>query len=149
VWRNLVLACALALTACAGEPAPEHSPVAGPTATSPASPSPTSTAPFVSTADCEDATVGEAEVELVMEDNAFVPECAILLGGQSFLLRNEGANIHSFNIEGTNVEIIVEPRMTRTTPPVGQVVTPGTYRFYCLYHRDQGMDGDLTVTAAG
>ena len=144
--------CALALTGCGGEPEPQRSPVAGPTTTlspSPVSPSPTSSLPFAPTADCEDATVEDAVVTLTMEDNVFEPACVVMLGGQTFRLRNRGANLHNFSIEETQVNIDVPPGETILTEAIGQVVAPGTYRFSCRYHEDVGMDGDVTVTAVG
>lgn len=152
VSRTIALMCAMALAACGGEPEPERSPVAGPTATpspSPVSPSPTSSLPFAPTADCEDVTVEDAVVTLTMEDNAFDPACLVMLGGQSFRLRNRGTNLHNFSVEGTQVNIDVPPGEAIATEPIGQVVESGTFTYFCKYHRQLGMDGDMTVTTVG
>jgi plastocyanin len=149
--RVLMLA-ALLIPGCESEPTatatapPSPSPTSIPTATpSPmASPSPTAERA------CTDASVtGEVQVRIAARDFFFDPECLIILGGQGLVVRNTGANTHNFTIEGSTVGFDLDPGVVNRTEAVGGAVPPGTYRFYCVYHQGQGMDGELTVSAAG
>jgi plastocyanin len=146
-----VLALAVLLAACSAQPAGAPIPTVGsPDGTS--SPEPTSpqpSLPFVPAADCEDATVGGAEVTIRQEDDVFLPDCVVVLGGQSFRLRNTGTAVHNFSIEGTPVNVDVQPGSQARTGLVATIAGPGTYTYFCRYHRDLGMEGDLTITPAG
>jgi plastocyanin len=147
-----VLALAVLLTACSARPAGAPVPtIQSPNGTS--SPteitSPEPSLPFVPAADCEDATVGGAEVTIRQKDNVFLPDCLVVLGGQSLRIRNTGTRVHNFSIEGTPVSIDVQPGSQSSTEPVATVGGPGTYTYFCRFHRDIGMDGDLTITPAG
>ena len=151
VWVVAVIG-ALLLVACPQRSGQDARGVSSPTpAASPitVTPSPTSTLPFAPTADCEDATVGGAMATVRMEDNLFDPACVVILGGQGLRLVNRGANLHNLSIEGTQVALDVPPGDTQRTEPLGQVVDPGTYTYFCEYHRHLGMEGDITVTAVG
>jgi plastocyanin len=147
-----VLALVVLLAACSAQPPPppdrtgrSRDGTASPIETASLKPS----LPFVPAADCEDATVGEAEVTIRQDDDVFLPDCLVVLGGQSFRLRNIGTRPHNFSIEGAPVNIDVQPGSQATTDPVAAIAEPGTYTYYCRYHRDRGMEGDLTVTPAG
>jgi plastocyanin len=145
------LTLVLLVAGCTGRRPPAQTPTAGgPTiegTTSPLSPSPTDQ--FVPTADCEDATVGGANVRLRLEDNVFDPPCLVVLGGQNLRLVNEGANLHNFSVEETQVDVDVPTGTNENTEAIGQVVPAGTFTFFCKYHRELGMEGDITVTAVG
>ena len=145
------LTLALLVAGCTGRQSPAQTPTAaGPTiegTTSPLSPSPSD--PFVPTAGCEDATVGGANVRLRMEDNVFDPACLVVLGGQNLRLVNEGANLHNFSVEETQVDVDVPTGTNENTGAIGEAVPSGTFTFFCTYHRELGMEGDITVTAVG
>jgi plastocyanin len=147
------LTLALLVAGCTGRTSPAQTPTAGgPTiegtgTTSPLSPSPSD--PFVSSADCEDATVGGANVTLRLEDNVFDPPCLIVLGGQNLRLVNEGANLHNFSVEETQVDVDVPTGTSQSIESIGGIVPAGTFTLFCKYHRDLGMEGDITVTAVG
>ena len=146
---TFTIALAVLVAACTGRPAPAETPTAGDETrleTTPGSPSPT--VPFVP-ADCEDATVGGANVGIQMEDNVFDPACVVVLGGQNLRFANQGANLHNFSVEETQVDLDVSPGTNQNTGPVSELVAPGTYVFFCKYHRELGMEGELTVTAVG
>lgn len=96
-----------------------------------------------------DATTGEAEVTLTQNDNSFSPDCLIVLGGQGLEIVNEGANRHNLTIEGTDVDLDVEPGETTRTEAIGGIVEPGSYEFFCTIHQSFGMDGEITVSDAG
>jgi plastocyanin len=139
----------LALSGCARETAAPPQPTeASPEPASPtASPSPQETD---GPEDCVDATIGgEFEVTIRERDNVFSPSCVVMLGGQGLALLNRGSNVHNFSIEGADVDIDTPPGEATRTEAIGGVVEPGTYTFYCSYHRSLGMQGELTVSAAG
>ena len=150
--RLAVPAAALALIVSACSAGPAGAPTPSPPVvhrTIPADASPKPSIPFAPAADCEDATVGGALVTIRQVDNAFIPECLVVLGGQGLRVRNDGTVEHNFSIEGTQVSLDVEPGQQATTEPVATVAEPGTYRFFCRFHAREGMDGDLTITPAG
>jgi len=72
-------------------------------------------------------------------------------GAYTFTLTNDGSVQHALEIEGQGVE---EETETLDPGSSGQVTVTfsktGTYEFYCPVdgHRDQGMEGALTVGAA-
>jgi plastocyanin len=146
-----IVAVTLALLAagCRGGATPTGTPTAespAETTITPESPSPEG---FVPAADCEDATVGGANVTVRLEDNVFDPPCLVVLGGQNLRLVNEGANLHNFSVEETQLDVDVETGTTESIEAIGQSVPAGTFTFFCKYHRDLGMEGDITVTAVG
>jgi plastocyanin len=138
----------LVAVACGGPPQQTASPAPSP------SPSPTPTTPSPNPSpeivvDCTDASLEGAEVELVEDGFTFQPDCLILLGGQSLLIRNEDAAVHNLTIEGTDVDIDTQPGQESATEPIGTVIGAGRYRFFCRFHEVQGMEGELTVSTAG
>lgn len=142
-----MLAAALTLIACGGDGAP---PAAEPTPV-PASPTPQPLpeGPGETPAEmCVDATItGEVEVRLVQRDYRFSPACVVVLGGQRLRIVNRGTVVHNFTMG--DVDLDVEPGGTATTEAVVTVAGPGTTGFLCKYHRDRGMEGEVTITAAG
>jgi plastocyanin len=144
---------AVVLTVAACESRPVGAPSPPPPTTQPTpSPSPLSpspTAPLAPAADCEDATLEGALVTLRQEDNVFDPECLVVLGGQSLRIRNVGANVHNFSVEGTTVDLDLQPGSQDDTEPVATIIAAGRYTFFCKFHRSIGMEGEITITAAG
>ena len=55
---------------------------------------------------------------------------------------NEGEAPHTFTVEGEDVDVEVEAGQTTTTTVD---LEPGTYTLFCEFHREQGMEGTLTV----
>jgi plastocyanin len=148
----VALTLALLAAGCRGGATPTGTPTAESPTTAEGTITPESPSPpegFVPAADCEDATVGGANVTVRLEDNVFDPPCLVVLGGQSLRLVNEGANLHNFSVEETQVEVDVETGTSESTGAIGEVVPAGTFTFFCKYHRDLGMEGDITVTAVG
>lgn len=50
---------------------------------------------------------------------------------------------HTFTVEGTDIDVANE---AQTSQEVTIDLPPGTYTFFCRFHRAQGMEGTLTVT---
>ena len=99
---------------------------------------------------CSDETLtGEFEATITTNDNSFSPDCLIVLAGQGLEIVNEGFNRHNLTIDGTDVDLDVEPDEEHRTEAIGGQAEPGTYDFYCSFHRSLGMDGEITITDAG
>lgn len=143
----LLAALVLLVPACGNEPAPSVRPSPLPPAPSPAAEPATAKPP---SHNCTDETItGEIEVTIRQLDNEFSPDCLVVLGGQSLVISNEGSARHNLTIEGTSVDLDVQPGQTTRTEAIGGAVGPGTHTFFCKYHRSLGMDGEITITAAG
>jgi plastocyanin len=147
--RAMLLAMVL-LAACAEEttaPPPAESPT--PEATfAPTEGSPTPSPP--EDVECVDATATvRPEVTIRLVDNAFVPACLTVLGGQGLKLTNRGSALHNFSVDGTDVAIDIPPGETVRTEAIAGAVPSGGHVFFCEYHRAQGMEGQLTISEAG
>lgn len=94
---------------------------------------------------------GEADVtgddsrELELDDNYFEPTILRGTAGQEITLElfNEGGNIHNFSITEQNISEDLE----RGGKKEVQVRFPaeGALRFFCQYHQELGMRGELKV----
>jgi plastocyanin len=144
---RILVAVVFLLAACGSEPEPAAP--ASPTPVPAPSPSP-SPSPSPTDGGCTDASVtGEFEVPVTERDFSFDPACLIMLGGQGLVLRNRGTVTHNFTVEGTDLDQDLDPGDVNRTEAIGGVVSPGTYTFFCKFHRSQGMEGEITVSAAG
>ncbi|MGH2711851.1 MAG: cupredoxin domain-containing protein [Actinomycetota bacterium] len=139
----------LLLTACGGgssesESTPSPTPQATVESSEPEEESP-ATEP-----ECVDETItGNTEVTIAENDNAFSPKCVVVLGGQGLEIVNKGSSKHNFSIEGTDVDLDTESGDTTRTEALAGAVEPGTFEFFCKYHRALGMVGEITLTEAG
>jgi plastocyanin len=146
---RILVAVALLLAACGSEPerAAPASPTPVPAPSLLPSPSPS---PSPTDGGCTDASVtGEFGVPITERDFSFDPACLIMLGGQGLILRNRGSVAHNLTVQGTDVDLDLDPGGINRTEAIGGVVAPGTYTFFCKFHRAQGMEGEITVSAAG
>jgi plastocyanin len=85
-------------------------------------------------------------VTITMVDFAFQPSELAASVTEALELVNNGSALHNFTIEGSSVDVDVQPGGNLTLPPPAPI-PPGTYTFFCKYHRAQGMEGTLTATA--
>ena len=100
--------------------------------------------------ECTDETItGNVEVTIRETDNAFSPQCLVVLGGQGLEILNRGTAMHNFSIEGTAVDLDTRPGEATRTEPLATVIEAGTHEFICKYHVDDGMRGEITLTEAG
>jgi plastocyanin len=99
--------------------------------------------------ECTDETISGPVARIEQNDNAFSPTCLIMLGGQGLRIVNNGSSKHNFSIDGADVDIDTDPGHTSETEVVGGIAEPGTYEFFCKYHRALGMVGEITITEAG
>jgi plastocyanin len=81
-----------------------------------------------------------------MEDFSFDPATVTASTSQDIVLVNNGQALHNFSIEGTPIDQDVNPGQTVTLPAPGPSFQPGSYDFFCKYHKAQGMVGTLTAT---
>lgn len=150
--KRLAIVVLLCLAACGGDAdtsAPTPSP--SPTITATAIPEETETVePSPESEECSDQTItGNIEVTIRETDNAFSPACVIVLGAQGLELLNKGSSKHNFSIEGTSVDLDTEPGAATRTEGLSGAIEAGTYPFFCKYHRELGMEGEITLTEAG
>lgn len=80
-------------------------------------------------------------------DFQFQPSTLNATTSQSIMITNNGSALHNFSIEGTPISVDTQPGQSTTLEPPGPSFAPGTYTFFCKYHRSQGMEGTLVATA--
>lgn len=146
---RLALVTLLLLTACGDRgtdatstPSPTPQATVDPTDAEPSLPPPSP--------ECTDESItGSPVARLEANDNAFSPKCLIMLGGQGLRIVNNGSSKHNFSIDGADVDIDTDGGHTSETEVVGGIAEPGTYEFFCKYHRALGMVGEITISDAG
>lgn len=156
--RTLVLVALLVVSSCAktkdlrvGETSPSaatpRASAATPTpdtggitfSTGSASPGPTAQA------SCSDLGAGPT-FTLRLVNFAFQPSCLKVKAEQGFKLENKGTAMHNLTIQGTQVDLDVQPGQEGNFEAIGGVVRSGTYDLFCKYHKTRGMTGKITVT---
>jgi hypothetical protein len=65
---------------------------------------------------------------------------------RTFVIRNEGRNLHNVSIRGTNIDHDIRTGESFRLTPVGEKLAPGTYQIFCRYHDYDGMTGEIMVT---
>ena len=99
------------------------------------------TANFHEEADVSD----EDSIELEQDDNYFEPTVMTGKAGQEITLElfNEGGNIHNFSVTEQNVSEDLEEGGKKEV----KVKFPesGALKFFCKYHQELGMRGELKV----
>jgi len=127
--RMTVLALGLALfgVACGGGTTTSGSP-----ATTPPSESPSASGG------------GPTTTTLTARDNVFDPSTFTFPAGQKITLKNLGKNLHNFSVEGQSIDHDIKSGETEVE---SLELAPGTYTFFCKYHRAAfGMQGTITVS---
>lgn len=64
---------------------------------------------------------------------------------QTFVVKNQGRNLHNVTVAGTDISEDLEPGESLTWSPIGEVLKPGKYSIVCKYHDWDGMTGTFTV----
>jgi plastocyanin len=84
-----------------------------------------------------------------MKDYRFVPSCLVVSGITPFHIHNSSSTEHNLTIVGTKFSVDVAPGHTVSESPLMRSgVQPGTYRFFCRFHKGRGMTGTIHVLAA-
>ena len=94
-------------------------------------------------ANCVDLTSGPV-FTLVQKNIAFHPKCFKARSAQSIHIVNEDSILHNFTIAGTQVNVDVQPGKFFNGESAG--LKPGTYQFFCKFHKSSGMTGTVIVT---
>lgn len=97
--------------------------------------------------ECADLTGEEAGAPVRLEDFEFSPSCFTMKSSQGLSLHNAGSVVHNFTIADTQVDLDTQPDADTNTESIGGVVTAGTHRFFCKYHEDRGMVGEVRVVS--
>jgi plastocyanin len=84
------------------------------------------------------ASVSEADYQ-------FTPAQIVIGTGQGLRILNQGPSLHNLSVSGTQVDLDTTPGQTTRTEPIGGALKPGTYPFFCKYHRARGMVGVIVV----
>jgi plastocyanin len=84
------------------------------------------------------ASVSEADYQ-------FTPARIVIGTGQDLHILNQGPSLHNLSVSGTQVDLDTSPGETTRTEPIGGALKPGTYPFFCKYHRARGMVGVIVV----
>jgi plastocyanin len=88
---------------------------------------------------------GTQDTTLVLKDNVFDPADFTVAAGSQITLKNEGAALHNFSVEGQNIDKDIQPGETENED-ILEGLQPGTYTMFCKYHRSIGMEGTLTIS---
>lgn len=132
----------VAVAAACGSSSNEGSGSPSAQGTTPAATTPAPTATSSTPANCQDQT-GESVFELVMQNTQFSPSCAIAKSSQDIKIENKDGILHNFSITGTSIDVDVQPDQTFNGKSAG--LAPGTYSFFCKYHKSLGMIGTVVV----
>jgi plastocyanin len=140
--KMVVLAVLLvALGACANDESPTLETTA-PLATVPAD-TPGDASPTAAEG-CVDRTAGPSAA-IEQQDFKFVPECVVMTANQGFSIRNTGSVLHNFSIDKfEGIDLDIQPGQTNNTETPG-LSPDAIYNFFCEYHKDRGMTGELRV----
>ena len=111
------------------------------------SPSASSATPPATTSAPPASGSSGGSIAIGLVDFSFNPPTVTASTAQDIVLTNTGAALHNFSIEGTQIDQDVQPGQSVTLTAPGPSFTPGTYTFFCKYHRSQGMVGTLTATS--
>jgi plastocyanin len=84
------------------------------------------------------ASVSEADYQ-------FTPAQIVIGTSQGLRILNQGPSLHNLSVSGTQVDLDTTPGQTTRTEPIGGALEPGTYPFFCKYHRARGMVGVIVV----
>jgi plastocyanin len=95
-------------------------------------------------ANCSDESTG-AVFKLVQQNFAFHPKCVKVKSAQSMSIQNKDSVLHNITIPGTPVNVDIQPGTTFNGESAH--LAPGTYPFFCKFHKSSGMTGTLVVTS--
>jgi len=82
-------------------------------------------------------------LKLTQQNFAFHPSCVIAQSKQSISIANQDSVLHNFTIPGTQVDVDIQPGTTFNGESAG--LSPGTYPFFCKFHKSRGMVGVIVV----
>lgn len=87
---------------------------------------------------------GPAAATVVQADYSFSPSKLTVKSGSVIDVQNSsGRTPHTFTIAGSSVDVTNDHGESQK---VTISLDPGTYTFFCRFHKSQGMKGTITVT---
>jgi uncharacterized cupredoxin-like copper-binding protein len=92
---------------------------------------------------------GAQTVDIGATEFKFTPSDVKVRAGQvTFDLKNNGGTAHALEIEGQGIEEETQVIQGGQSATLRVTLKPGKYEMYCPVdnHRQQGMEGELTVT---
>jgi len=91
------------------------------------------------------ATGGDGGGKTLTQVNyQFMPAKFTVHQGDTITVSNTNPTTpHTFTVEGTDIDVAND---AQSSQEVTIDLSPGTYTFFCRFHRAQGMEGTLTVT---
>ena len=78
-------------------------------------------------------------------DYQFTPAQVVVGTDQGLRIQNAGPSLHNLSVSGSQIDLDTSPGQTTRTEAIGGALKPGTYPFFCKYHRSRGMVGILIV----
>lgn len=82
------------------------------------------------------------DVGLVTTDFAYTPQALTVEQGEAITIRNDGDLTHSFTCPECGFgSVNIQPGQAKAVT----FSKPGTHAFFCVYHRDGGMEGRVVV----
>jgi plastocyanin len=78
-------------------------------------------------------------------DYEFTPARIVVGTDQGLRIQNAGPSLHNLSVSGSQVDLDTAAGQTTRTEAIGGALKPGTYPFFCKYHRSRGMVGVLIV----
>jgi plastocyanin len=75
---------------------------------------------------------GDNPFKVTIENFAFDPQCFVAASTSSITIVNKDGTPHTFTIDGTQVDVTINPGKTFNGESAG--LAPGTYDFYCKIH---------------
>jgi plastocyanin len=107
-----------------------------------------STSADTSTEASDSGSSGSADVSISETEYQLDPSDPTAQAGEVTVEAvNDGATVHDLEIEGNGVEEEIDDLDPGSSGEVTVDLEPGTYEIYCgiADHREQGMEGELTV----
>jgi plastocyanin len=94
------------------------------------------------TADNATDLTGDNPFVVTIKDLKFTPECFAAKSASSITIENQDTVIHTFTIDGTQVDVTIAAGDTFNGESAG--LDPGTYAFHCKIHAS--MKGTVIVS---
>ena len=64
---------------------------------------------------------------------------------RTFIVKNEGRNLHNFHIGGTDIDVNLKPGEQFEIDPLGAELDEGVWTVSCKFHSTMGMVGQFEV----
>jgi plastocyanin len=92
---------------------------------------------------CKDLSTHGDRLAVTIENFEFAPSCFTASASQSISVHNADDAVHSFTLQGTEIDVDIAAGETFEGETISGVVEPGSYTLVCTYHPE--MKGDVTV----